>query len=164
MKYIAHRGLMLGPDKFQENRPEHIQETFNQGYDVEIDVWKINEQWYLGHDVPEYPIDFQSFIIENKHRLWLHTKNEDSFYALYKYRKRLNYFWHKVDIFTLTSFGYPWVYPGERVDKTGIWVMPEDSVDVGTERDYSIIRNKECYAICSDYPGLIKAIKEGTIK
>ena len=30
---------------------------YKLGYDVEIDVWSIDKQFYLGHDEPQYKID-----------------------------------------------------------------------------------------------------------
>ena len=36
-----------------------------KGYDVEVDVWSIDKQFYLGHDKPQYKIE-RSFL-QNKH-------------------------------------------------------------------------------------------------
>ena len=61
MKYIAHRGLLDGPNKEKENKPEQIEYTLKQGFDCEIDVWKIDEIFFLGHDSPQYEIEKQFF-------------------------------------------------------------------------------------------------------
>ena len=47
MKLISHRGNINGPNKTEENSPEHILNAINNGYDVEIDVWFIDDKWYL---------------------------------------------------------------------------------------------------------------------
>ena len=59
-KIIAHRGLLNGPDKNDENRPEIIENALIQNFDVEIDLWFIDGKWLLGHDNPQYEIQ-QSF-------------------------------------------------------------------------------------------------------
>ena len=41
MKFISHRGNVRGPDPECENDPSQIITVMDEGYDVEIDVWKI---------------------------------------------------------------------------------------------------------------------------
>ena len=50
MKLIAHRGNLHGPNPDKENSTDYINEAIESGYNVEIDVWFINNKWYLGHD------------------------------------------------------------------------------------------------------------------
>ena len=38
---------------------------------------------------------------------------------------QLNYFWHDTDTYTLTSYNIPWIYPGKKLMKTGVCVLPE---------------------------------------
>ena len=40
-----------------ENRPGHINKALWQGFDVEIDVWYIDDEFWLGHDIPHYKIE-----------------------------------------------------------------------------------------------------------
>ena len=48
MILISHRGNLNGKSD-EENHPNHIDITLRQGFDVEIDVWKVNQvEWYLG--------------------------------------------------------------------------------------------------------------------
>ena len=85
MKYfISHRGNLQGPDKNQENSPDYVQTALEKGYDVEIDVWFVNDVFYLGHDKPQYQID-ESFLKNDK--LWCHAKNPRS---NYRYDKKTN--------------------------------------------------------------------------
>ena len=39
-----------------ENKHEYILDTLHKGYDVEIDVWLIDGNFYLGHDKPQYQV------------------------------------------------------------------------------------------------------------
>lgn len=147
MIYIAHRGLVNGPDVNLENRPQQIEQSLQQGYHCEIDVWYKNSQWYLGHDGPDYKVDYEFL---RKPNLWIHAKNLDALYVLGA-DPILNYFWHQDDDFTLTSKGYIWTYPGKELTKDSVMVMPEH---VNPELQNL---NFNCYAICSDW---IEKIKE----
>ena len=53
-----------------ENHPEYIQETLAQNFDVEIDVWWVDEEFWLGHDNPQYPVEEN--YLENP-KFWCHA-------------------------------------------------------------------------------------------
>jgi hypothetical protein len=77
MILISHRGNIAGRIPEAENRPAYIQDTLVLGYDVEIDVWYIDGLIYLGHDKPQYGIDFR-WIQDRFNRLWIHCKNVEA--------------------------------------------------------------------------------------
>jgi len=79
MILISHRGNILGKKKQLENNPDYIENALNLGYDVEVDVWSVDKQFYLGHDEPQYKIE-RSFL-QNK-KLWCHAKNIEAFYRM----------------------------------------------------------------------------------
>ena len=56
MKLIAHRGNIFGPNLDRENNPDYILEALDYGCDVEIDLWVKDNDLFLGHSSPEYPI------------------------------------------------------------------------------------------------------------
>jgi len=58
MIYIAHRGNTNGKFESYENEPNYIDMAIKKGFDVEIDIWCIDNLIYLGHDKPQYGIDF----------------------------------------------------------------------------------------------------------
>ena len=72
MLIIAHRGLTDGPDTVLQNSPNQVQKALDLGYDVEIDGWYIDGQYFLGHDAPQYPVDWHWL---SKSNLWIHCKN-----------------------------------------------------------------------------------------
>lgn len=146
MKLIAHRGLTNGPNPDIENSKMQITIALHKGFDVEVDVWYINDVWYLGHDMPLYQTDI-SFL--SKPGLWIHAKNIDALYQLSK--TKLNYFWHQEDHFTLTSHGYIWTYPNNRLTDHSICVMPN-----WHDGELRNAKDANCYGICSDYVALIK--------
>lgn len=122
MIYIAHRGLTCGPDVNLENRPQQIELTLSQGIDCEIDVWRIKDKWFLGHDRPDYEVDYK-FI--SKGGLWLHCKNLDALLTLSECGSDYNYFWHQNDDYTITSKHFIWTFPGKDLTRNSISVQPE---------------------------------------
>lgn len=143
MKIIAHRGLINGPDKKLENRPEHIEKVLKLGYDCEIDVWSIYGKWFLGHDEPQYEVS-ASFL--GKQGLWIHCKNLDALYNFTVLPIHYEYFWHQEDDFTLTSGNYIWTYPGKHLTKESVAVLPEINQDY-----WEYVKSLDIYGVCTDY-------------
>lgn len=135
MILISHRGNINGRIIDQENKPDYIEDTIRLGFDVEVDVWFKDGEFYLGHDEPQYEVDYK-FLINEK--LWCHAKNIDAVLEMKKYV--IHYFWHEEDTIALTSKNYIWAYPGKQPIKKSIAVMPETFDD-----DISM-----CTGICSD--------------
>ena len=146
MILISHRGNIDGVKPIRENSPEYILEAMSLGYDVEIDVWKVDDKWFLGHDEPEYAIQ-EVFL--HKEGLWCHAKNLSALEALLALR--IHCFWHQKDCYTLTSNGFIWAYPGKPLTNGSICVMPErysaETYDFST-----------CTGICSDKIGYFKEL------
>lgn len=139
MKLIAHRGNIHGPNVDKENHPDYIVYALNSGYDVEIDVWFIDNKWHLGHDKPQYENVRYDFLL--KTNLWLHAKNGDAFYHLLQ-DSDCNVFWHTNEDWVLTSKNYIWTYPNKFLYPNSICVMPE----LGYNGDIN-----NCKGICSDF-------------
>ena len=150
MIYIAHRGLTEGPDVNLENRPQQIEQSLNQGYHCEVDVWYVNDKWFLGHDRPDYEVPYEFL---EQYGLWLHAKNLDALYVMGANRI-LNFFWHESDSCVLTSQGDIWTQPGKPLTRNSVMVMPE-YVDKSLEN----ARTAECYGICSDYVEKIRIMR-----
>lgn len=141
MILISHRGNISGRLETHENEPNYIDLAISKGYDVEIDIWYIDGQIYLGHDEPQYGIDFR-WIRDRISKLWIHCKNIDALLFFKESGYPLNYFWHQEDDVTITSKGYFWTYPGKYLTKNSIAVMPEI-------KDFLNI--EIACGICSDY-------------
>ena len=85
---------------------------------VEIDVWLKDGVILLGHDEPQYAVNF-GFLKQNG--LWCHAKNLDALhYMLEKNIK--NSFWHQEDDYTVTSSGFIWTYPNKLITNKSIIV------------------------------------------
>jgi len=122
MFFISHRGNLTGPNPMKENSVEYINNALSKSFDVEIDLWFKNKNFFLGHDEPKYEIDL-NFL--KKPGLWIHAKNLECFYQLSNFD--LNFFWHEDDKITITSKGFFWNYPGTLLSKKSICVLPEHS-------------------------------------
>jgi hypothetical protein len=136
MILISHRGNIDGKIIERENDPIYINEALDLGYDVEIDVWFVDGEFWLGHDSPQYKTDYK-FLMND--RFWCHAKNLDALMEMKKYA--IHYFWHETDTVTLTSKNYVWAYPGKQPIKGSIACLPE------MENDNVLL----CKGICSDY-------------
>lgn len=144
MLWISHRGNVNGPQPTDENKIDYIFNALYEGYEVEVDIWYIDDILYLGHDEPNEKLP-DKLLYNN--RIWFHCKNIEAlqYMSLSRFNARYNspkYFWHQTDDYTLTSHGHIWTYPGKRLVAGSIAVVPE----LGYEGNLA-----DCYAICTDY-------------
>ena len=146
MILISHRGNLNGKSD-RENQPDYTGEALDQGFDVEIDVWYHQHEFYLGHDEPQYKID-EKFL--EKEGLWCHAKNIDALNQMIE-NERIHCFFHQEDDVTLTSEGFLWTNIGEQLTSNSIAVLiPKhwdemDLVDKDPPEDVA--------GVCSDYIG-----------
>ena len=149
MIYISHRGNLAGPKSSKENHPDYITEAWHQGFDVEIDVWYINGEFVLGHDQPEYEVDWK-FLTNGS--FWCHAKNIEALDAMLNCGAHC--FWHENDYATLTSRGFIWTYPGNDLTRMSVCVMPE-----APGHEYFVKQPwVGSYGVCSDF---VKEIRDG---
>ena len=152
MIFIAHRGNTQGPNPTRENHPDYLKIAIKNGYNVEVDVWRLNNSLVLGHDNPQYQITDEFLNSLGEHNfLWTHTKNIEALQYMLdaknlNFTKQWNFFWHQEDDYTVTSGGYIWAYPGKHLTQDSICVMPEILTD-----PYSVEQMSTCKGICSDY-------------
>tara|TARA_R100000664_G_C2732271_1_gene122558 strand:+ start:218 stop:673 length:456 start_codon:yes stop_codon:yes gene_type:complete len=137
---ISHRGNFTGPSPDTENSPKQIDKALNLDYNVEIDVWFKNNQFWLGHDQPTYPVETK--FLQNS-KLWCHAKNIDALQMMTQ-MSNVHFFWHQSDNYTLTSNSIIWAYPGQILTSNAICVMPE-------KHNYSDDNIRNCLGVCSDY-------------
>lgn len=137
---IRHRNRYSGPSK-DDNNPYFINSAILEGWDVEIDLRYYRGQLYLGHDKPEYKINFD-FLTQHKERLWIHAKTIESFEFLTQTCCSLNYFFHDEDDYTLTSKKFIWCHPRVKY-------VPQNGIML----DFSQTPNYDAkiYGICVDY-------------
>ena len=145
MIFIAHRGNVDGPNPEKENTIDYIDEALHNGYHVEIDIWYVGSEFYLGHDNPNQKIDFKHLL---DHRLFLHCKNIDALHCLTDMNSITGrfvpeFFWHQKDDFTLTKSNWIWTFPNKPLTNRSIAVFP-------TYNDISKMEEIGVVGICSD--------------
>jgi hypothetical protein len=148
MILISHRGNIDGKIPSVENHPSYIDTALNLGYDVEIDVWYVDDKLYLGHDVPQYEVSLEWLELRSP-SLWIHCKDMNSLSYFNEYSNKIssqfNYFSHDVDMGVLTSHNYIW---STHLYDRGILVLPEV---------FNREPNKGILGVCSD---VIKKYKD----
>jgi hypothetical protein len=148
MILIAHRGNTTGPKPHLENSPDYIDLALEDGFSVEVDLWCVDDALYFGHDNPQYLVD-PEYLMVRKQTLWIHCKNKEAF--SYCLKNKLHCFWHNVDDYTMTNWGYVWAYPGkEPVNQLTVLVMPENIWP--TKKTISL----NAFGACSDWVGEIR--------
>lgn len=142
MKFISHRGNVNGVDVIKENTIEYIQSAINQGFDVEIDVWFIDGEFYLGHDEPRNKIS-SMFLCLNANWLWCHAKTIDTLNELMKHSE-INCFFHQNDDVTLTSHQQIWNHVNLNKSLTNYSIL------LKFDADENFMIPKEIFGVCSD--------------
>lgn len=135
---------MNGRNSEQENHPSYIRAAIDAGYDVEVDVWCVDTEFYLGHDYPQYQV-CDTWLKELQDVLWCHAKNPEALEQMLA--AGLHCFWHENDRFTLTSKAIPWCYP-ENFVCGGVAVLRNDSSKLPISVDL--------YGVCTDHPSQYK--------
>ena len=120
MILISHRGNINGKQLNKENAPFYVNNALKLGFNVEIDVWWYNNNFYLGHDKPMYKIKKEYL---QDYRLWCHAKNIEALYQMVN--RNIHCFYHQTDDVTLTSKGYLWTSPNKTLTKKSVMVLPE---------------------------------------
>ena len=133
---ISHRGNTRGKTE-KENHPDQIAQALKLGFHVELDVWRENGEFYLGHDTPEYQVDFS--FLDNPF-FFCHCKNFEALFYLNSNLKHADCFMHDSDPATLTKKGYIWTYPANT------WNSQSILVDFSEKWDYP-----DAAGVCADY-------------
>lgn len=140
--WIAHRGNRAGTNPELENRPDYVLGAIEEGFQVEVDLWWDDGELWLGHDSPQYKVDW-TWLIQHSEVLWVHCKNLDAVSRVSN--SELNWFFHDRDEVALTAKGFLWCYPG-------IIVQGPDSVllnftDAVSRSTYEDVPH---FAVCAD--------------
>jgi len=137
MIYISHRGNVDGPDKELENSPGYIKNTLCMGFHVEVDVWLVGSDFYLGHDYPKYKTT-KEFL--SNERFLCHCKNVSSLESLLE--NGIHCFSHESDSYAFTSRGFVISHPGLSCSSKKLIIM---------KPEFYTEKRPECFGVCSDY-------------
>ncbi len=144
VRIISHRGNIMGPCPDKENRPSYIDCAIQLGYDVEVDIRYNNNEFWLGHDEPQYKIEM-SWIKLRKDKIWFHCKDQNSSVKFLELRDSYRFFCHKNDDYVLTSNGYIWVHDLESN------INEKCIIPLLSDNDISSYKGNNPGFICTDY-------------
>jgi hypothetical protein len=139
MRIISHRGNLNGSLQEVENSPNYLQNAIDRGFDIEIDLWYLSDNYFLGHDLPKYKVTMD-WLKSRVNSLWVHCKNEECLSNMLG--SDFNYFWHESDKFTMTSKNIVWSYVDLIVSGTVINVRTKNKK----------INLTDFVGICTDHP------------
>lgn len=145
MKLIAHRGNINGKNPERENTESYIVNAINASYYVEIDLWVVNNNLYLGHDDPVNKISMD-FLREHASHLFIHCRDLKTleFLSNHEDASKFRYFYHTVEPAVMTNHGEIIMHSHANMCiKNSIYMLPEI---LGIEDVYL----KNCSGICSD--------------
>ena len=148
-RLIAHRGNTIGKQEHRENEPAYILEALAQGYDVEVDAWCVDGAWRLGHDEPQYDIEY-SFLLQKG--LVVHAKNLGALSVLAR-DERIHSFSHDVDDVVLSSQRLLWTYPDKPLGENSVAVMFTGDV----QKRAPLLDRPSVVGICADDVALLRA-------
>lgn len=142
-KIISHRGNISGPESARENSPDFIDEAIDLGFDVEVDVRRIDGKLYLGHDGPDYEVNLV-WLLQRVRNLWIHCKNLEAARWL---GADLRCFCSISDPFCFITQGYLWLNDVEIEPKNNC-IVPLLNIDDLKRYKFT----DKPYGICTDYP------------
>ena len=148
MILISHRGNIDSINPEKENTHFYIDDAILKGYDVEIDIWKIENKLFLGHDIPEHETSI-SWLKERKEKLWVHCKNFDALSYLVK--EDIRVFYHSKEEYTILNNRVIWAHNLEKVDKNCI-------IPLLTLEQVEKWKPQQVYGVCSDFVYQFKQI------
>jgi hypothetical protein len=156
MIYIAYQGIYDGTNFQDANTPDQIGRAFNHGFSCMVDVWRVDDQIYLGTDQPLIPVTAEYL---RGNRFWLNASNADMYTWLQSQPPKLypNYFQFSNDTEsnTPTTSGGQVIVPGNvPLSANNIMFIPE-LVDRGL---LSTVKFR-CYGVISNYLSFIKRMR-----
>lgn len=147
MILYAHRGNLSGKSRF-ENEPAFLEEAMAAGFHVEVDLWRIDGVYFLGHDGPEHKVDLARF---DRPEVMFHLKN-----AHVPPLAHADAFAIDHDRYALTLRGKLWTNYGQPANELSIMCAPDL---VGVDRPLESFIGEigaHAYGICTDYPILAR--------
>jgi hypothetical protein len=147
MILISHRGNITSCSK-RENSQDYIDEALSQGYHVEMDVRKIGDKLYLGHDIAQYETTLD-WLLQRKQYLLVHTKNIDA--LNYLIDKDLRTFYHQNEDHVIIN-NCNLIWTNKLSEAKSLSIIPLLSrEDIAQAMNYDSV-----YGICSDFIGFLK--------
>ena len=150
MKIISHRGNLKGPNLELENTIEYIDIALENSFDVEIDLWKVKNNFFLGHDKPLNEVSLE-WLENRKKNLWIHTKNFSAFESLLEINRSFIFFYYTIEPLVLVSNGKIWIHSPEKIVNPQNCIIP-----LLGKKEVKKHNLMNWFGVCTDYPLFFK--------
>ena len=150
MEIISHRGNLTGPSPELENTVASVEMAANF-FKVEIDIRKLNGEYFLGHDEPERKVSLQ-WLNYYRDKLFLHCKNADAYEC--DRLQDFHRFMHENEDTVTCSRGNVLKHPNFKPLPNSYNMMPENSEQ---ETLQTVLKSS---AVCTDYPLFFQSLKD----
>lgn len=157
MLFISYRGIYDGTNYEYANTPSQIGKAFGAGYSVMVDVWKVDDKFYLGNDQPLTEVT-SKYLQGN--RWWLNARNTAMQIWLAEQSVKLypNWFYFTASTppppFATASNG-KLITPGTvPINNNSVIFLPE----IDDRGMFSTVKLK-CFGICSTYLSFIRRMR-----
>jgi hypothetical protein len=157
MLYISYRGIIDGNNYQDANTPNQLGKALGSGFSCMIDVWKVDDKFYLGNDQPITEVTAK-YLQGNRWYInarntamqtWLPTQN----IKLYP-----NYFWFTTPTPpppSVTASNGKLITPGTTpINNTSIVFLPE----IDDTSLFSTVKLK-CYGVITSNPWLVRRMR-----
>ena len=156
MLYISYQGIFEGQDYPDANTPNQIGKAFNARYSCMVDVWRVDNQLYLGSYEPMIEVT-EKYLQGN--RFWINARNIDmqNWIVTQPVKNYPHYFWSNQPEPTspvTVSSGQIWTPGTVATYPSTIIVLPEIQ-----DRGMLSTIHLKCYGVCSTYLNFIKRIR-----
>jgi hypothetical protein len=148
MQVIAHRANLNGPCE-HENQPEAIRDCLAHGFGVELDLWTLDGEHWLGHYAPKFRIDLDEFDIDG---VYFHLKTPHIPRV-----RTADAFAIDRDPYAVTMRGRIWTNYGQPISSVAIMCAPE-LVGADEALEDFTKRIAGAFGICTDFPARVKEL------
>ena len=157
MIYISYRGIFDGNNFEDANTPNQLGKALGMGFSCMIDVWKVDDKFFLGNDQPITEVTAKYL---QGNRWWINARNTAMQTWLTTQNPKLypNYFWFPAptENTPVTTSSGKLITPGTvAINNTSIIFLPEIS-DRGC---FSTVKLK-CFGVCSNYLTFIRRMRQ----
>jgi hypothetical protein len=127
MLYISYQGIYDGQNFENANTPTQITKALNYGFSCMVDVWRIDNQLYVGTLAPTIQVT-EKYLQGN--RFWINARNQNmqDWIQTQPSNKYPNYFWFPTqqENTNVTTSGGQIITPGTvPINNTSIIFLPE---------------------------------------
>lgn len=157
MLYISYRGIIDGNNYQDANTPSQLGKALGSGFSCMIDVWKVDDKFYLGNDQPITEVT-SKYLQGN--RWWINARNVamQTWLPTQNIKLYPNYFWFSTPTPpppSTTASNGKLIVPGTvPITNNSVVFLPE----INDTSLFSTV-NLKCYGVITSNPWLVRRMR-----